>query len=207
MSPKIFIGSLAILLVFAGCINMQGAPSKIDYFTFEYTPERPTRAITTPYILKIDGFHVSSVYDDDRFLFRSGAFKRNQFPRYRWRANPGELVADYLARDITQASVFRAVIRAETIPNTTHLLTGTVEEFYQDVQQDSRWQAILTVNALLVDNTTAPGDNGILFQQHYSYHEPFDEKTTQGFVAAMSQAMQKLSQAILKDVYDALAGG
>jgi cholesterol transport system auxiliary component len=205
MIPKIIVTALTVLILLGGCVDMKNSVPKTDFYTFEYPSPDQSRSLTTPYILKIDAFHVSPIYDDDRLIFRSEAFKRNDFSRHRWRANPGDLVSDYLARDLTQASFFHAVIRSESIPNYTHLLTGTVEEFYQRVE-NSQWQAVLSISVLLVDDTTTPGNSSILFQHRYSFQEPVFDQTTQGFVSGMSRAMQKLSGTLIEDVFDALTG-
>jgi len=205
MIPKNIVMAFAILILLGGCIDMKNPAPKTDFYTFEYPPPNNTHAITTPYILKIETFEVSPVYDDNRFLYRSEAFQRNELSHQRWRANPGDLVSYHLTRDFTHASFLRAVITTESIPAYTHLLTGTVEEFYQHIEND-QWHAILSVSVLLVDETSGPLDSNILFQHRYSFQEAISDKTPAGFVGGMSRAMQKLSETLIKDVFDALTG-
>jgi len=199
---KVFI-LLAMLSLLAGCIGLNNATPQIDFYTFEYDPPGTTPAVTTDYILKIDEFHVSSVYDDDRLLIRSQAFKRNEYARHRWRANPGDLVADYLARDLAQTGFFRAVVRTEPVPDYSHLLTGTVEELYQRIEDGQR-KAILSLNVMLVDESSAPGDGTVLFQQRYTYREPLPGPGPAGFVAGISEAMRKFSSQLVTDIVEAL---
>ena len=205
MVPKRSIISLAVLLLLGGCIDMKNPAPKTDFYTFEYPAPNHTRTLTTPYILKIEPFEVSSVYDDNRFLYRPEAFKRNEFSRHRWRANPGDLVADHLIRDFTHASFLRAVITTESTPVYTHLLTGTIEEFYQRIEND-QWQAILSVRVLLADESSGPVDSSILFQHQYSFQEPISDNTPTAFVEGMSRAMQKFSETLIEDVFEALTG-
>ncbi len=200
---KILVLAVILLLQLTGCIGFNNAPPQVDFYTFEYEPPDATPAVTTAYILKIDGFHVSSVYDDDRLLMRSQAFKRNEYSRHRWRANPGDLVADYLARDLARSAFFRAVVRTEPIPDHSHLLTGMIEEFYQHKDGD-QWKAILSLNVMLVDETSAPGDGNVLFQQRYAFQEPVPDQTPGEFVAGMSVAMRKLSTMLMVDISEAL---
>ena len=205
MIPKRIVILFLMLILLGGCIDMKNPAPKTDFYTFEYPPHDNTHTITTPYILKIETFAVSPVYDDNRFLYRPDAFKRNEFSHHRWRANPGDLVADHLTRDFTHASFLRAVITTESFPAYTHLLTGTVEEFYQRIEND-QWRAILSVSVLLVDETSGPIDGRILFQHRYSFQEAISDKTPEGFVGGMSRAMQKLSETLIEDVFDALTG-
>jgi len=190
-------------VLLTGCIGLNNTPPQIDFYTFEYEPPDAALTVTTAYILKIDGFHVSSVYDDDRLLIRSQAFKRNEYSRHRWRANPGDLVADYLARDLARTAFFHAVVRTEPIPDYSHLLTGTIEEFYQR-NDGEQWQAILSLNILVVDETSAPGAGNVIFQQRYAFQEPVSDQSPVGFVAGMSTAMRKLSRMLMADIAEAL---
>jgi len=204
MVSKIIVIALTMLILLSGCIDMKNPAPNIDFYTFEYPPPDNPHAITTPYILKIDPFGVSPVYDDNRFLYRTEAFRRNEFSQHRWRATPGDLVSGHLTRDFTHASFLRAVITSESIPAYTHLLTGTVEEFYQRIEND-QWQAVLSVRVLLVDETSGPRDSSILFQHRYSFKEMILDKTPAGFVGSMSRAMQDFSQTLIEDVFDALS--
>lgn len=205
MICKRIVIACVMLILLSGCIDMKNPAPRIDYYTFEYPPPNNRYAITTPYILKIEPFGVSPVYDDNRFLYRMEAFKRNEFSHHRWRANPGDLVSGHLTRDFTQASFLRAVITTESIPVYTHLLTGTVEEFYQRAEND-QWIAILSVSVLLVDEASLPVDSDIIFQHRYSFQESISDKTPAGFVGGMSRAMQIFSETLIEDVFDALTG-
>jgi ABC-type uncharacterized transport system auxiliary subunit len=197
-------GILFILLILlGGCIDMKNPAPKTDYYTFEYPPPKNTYAITTPYVLKIERFAVSPIYDDDRLQYRPEAFKRNVFSHHRWRTNPGNLVAVHLTRDFTHASFLRAVITTESIPAYTHFLTGTVEAFYQRVE-NNQWHAILSVMVLLVDEIAGPADSNILFQRRYSFQEAISDKTPVGFVGGMSRAMQHISRTLIEDVFNTL---
>ena len=194
---------ISILILMIGCIGLNNAPPQIDFYTFEYDPPDAGPALTTAYILKIDSFAVSSVYDDDRLLMRSSAFKRNEYSHHRWRANPGDLVADYLARDFAHTAFFRAVIRTESVPEYSHLLAGTIEEFYQR-NDGGQWQAILSLIVTLVDESAAPGNGGVLFQKRFTFQEPVSDQTPDGFVAGMSAAMHKFSTLLMDDITETL---
>lgn len=203
MMPKKMVIFLLMLILMGGCIDMKNPAPKTDYYTFEYPPPESQHTMTTPYILKIDSFRVSPVYDDNRFLLRSEAYKRNQSIRHRWRANPGDLVAEYLARDFSRAAFLKAVITSESIPAYTHLLNGSVEEFYQR-SENGKWQAVLSISIILIDDTLRTDENSILFQQQYSFHEPLSDQTPAGFAGGMSRAMQQFSEKLMEDVYQAL---
>ena len=65
---------------------------------------------------------------------------------------------------------------------------------------------MLSVSVLLLDETYGAVDNNILFQHRYSFQEAIPDKTPAGFVGGMSRAMQKLSETLITDVFNALTG-
>ena len=205
MIRRILVVLCLMPIFLGGCIDMKTPAPNTDFYTFEYPPPDISHAITTPYILKIDTFQVSPVYDDNRFLYRTEAFKLGALSRHRWRADPGELLAGHLTRDFTHASFLRAVVTTESVPAYTHLLSGTIEAFYERMERN-QWLAVLSVSVLLVDETSGPLEGNILFQHRYSFQEAFSDKTPAGFASAMSRAMQNFSTTLMGDVFEALTG-
>ena len=84
-------------------------------------------------------------------------------------------------------------------------VTLSTDDAFQRIEKD-QWQAILSVSVLLVDETFGSIDSSILFQHRYSFKETILDKTPTGFVGGMSRAMQKFSQTLIEDVFEALTG-
>jgi ABC-type uncharacterized transport system auxiliary subunit len=198
----IIIFLIASVLI-CGCFNVKQSPQKIDYYTLEYTPPLVHYDAPLPHVLKMVSFQVSPVYDADKFLFRDNAFKRNEYFHHRWRTNPGDLITTYLVRDFSQAALFKAVISSEALPTYSHVITGTVEEFFQQkAQQES--MAVLSVNITLTDYQVLDISESFLFQKRYKIHVRLRDDTPAGFVDAMSQAVRQLSEEMIMDVYTIL---
>ena len=82
-------------------------------------------------------------------IYRDKAFVRNTYSYHKWRANPGDLVTYYLARDFKAQNVFEAVLSYDSNLRMTHSLEGVVEEFYEKDSEDS-WEAVLSFSLTLV---------------------------------------------------------
>jgi ABC-type uncharacterized transport system auxiliary subunit len=83
------------------------------------------------------------------------------------------------------------------------MIEGTVDEFFEwDTQNE--WKAILTVSIILTEKNKNDINNRILFQKTYRKSEICQQKKPKAVAEAMSQALSKISEEMIKDVYDAL---
>jgi ABC-type uncharacterized transport system auxiliary subunit len=82
------------------------------------------------------------------------------------------------------------------------VLEGAVEEF-QEVDEAEAWRAALALNITLLDTSKEEITQRVVFQKNYRASEPLTDKTPPGLADAMSRAMQKVSQAVIQDVYQA----
>jgi cholesterol transport system auxiliary component len=191
---------IILLVPLAGCLNIKQPSPKIDYYTLEYDPPVSKASPPLPFIIKMETFSTSPVYDSNRILYREREFKRSEYTYHKWRAVPGDLTSTFLARDFTASNLFKAIIHFETVPEYSHLLTGKVEEFYQQSEHDL-WAAVMSVTITLSSLTAQDITDGVLFQKRYTLREPCRQKTPEAFVEAMSLAMQRLSGEMIRDVY------
>ena len=203
MNPKIQIAIVVLLVLLTGCFNVKQPQPEIDYYTLEYDPPTASGAPTLPFILKMEPFSTSPVYDSTRILYREKAFKRSEYAYHKWRAAPGDLVATFLARDFAATSLFKAIIFSEAVPDYSHVLTGNVEEFYQRSEND-HWEAVLSVNITLSGLMKHDIHDTVLFQKGFTVREECSQKTPESFVEAMSRAMKRLSGEMIQDVNDTL---
>jgi len=200
MNPKTHIVIVVLLVLLTGCFPAKQPQPKIDYYTLEYDPPTAKDAPTLPFILKMEPFSTSLVYDSNRILYREKEFKRSEYAYHKWRAAPGDLIATFLARDFAATSQFKAVILSEAVPAFSHILTGKVDEFYQRSGTD-HWEAVLSVNITLSNFMANDTHDIVIFQKRYTYHEKCGQKTPESFVEAMSRSVKKLSGEMIQDVY------
>ncbi|MEW6659501.1 MAG: ABC-type transport auxiliary lipoprotein family protein [Thermodesulfobacteriota bacterium] len=188
-----------LALVLAGC----GKPPVTVYkHLLEYpSPEAPRRA-QVPDGLKVELFSVAQAYNSPAMVYRPASHQSEAYRYHRWRVNPGQMVTDFLLRDLRHAGLFKAVFPYDSTGKTRFQLEGAVEEF-QEVDSGDNWTAVLAVNVTLLDTTKEEITQRVLFQKNYRAAAAIIHRTPQGLAAAMSQAMQKLSAAIISDIHQA----
>ena len=193
---------LTILAVTDGCTSIKQASLEIHYYTIEYDPPLPAKDAQRPYSINIEQFQTSRLYDSNRIVFKNDEYLRDEYIYHKWRAHPGELVSFFLARDFLETGRFKAIFYADASAHHTHLITGVVEDFYQ--QAGNAGEAILSLTITLFDNTRRGSGDPVMMQKKYSIDVAVEESGPSGLAKAMSRAMQQLSQDIINDVYDQL---
>jgi len=196
---------LVFFLLFAvSCATMKQPSLKIDHYTLEYASPRPGDLPKLPVILKIERFRVASVYDTRQIVYRDKSFKREAYTYHRWRSHPADLVTDFLTRDMRQSGLFEAVAPPGSKLPPTHILEGSLDEFFEWNAAEG-WKAVLTLSATLV-NAGGPDRAGrIIFQRTLHATQTYQEQTPRGLAKAMSEAMCRVSEELMKTVYEHLS--
>jgi cholesterol transport system auxiliary component len=177
--------------------------NKIDYYTLEYPPTQMETLNPLPHVIRMDRFTAAPPYNTTQIIYRDQSFKRDAYVYYRWQPNPGAIVTTLLKRDIKNSGLFKAVLDPGSRFSSSHMIEGTVDEFFEwDTQNE--WKAILTVSIILTEKNKNDINNRILFQKTYRKSEICQQKKPKAVAEAMSQALSKISEEMIKDVYDAL---
>lgn len=199
--------SLCILitaLLCGACANFGKPAPKVDYYTLEYVPPaRDDAPIQMPVCIKIRRFKVSPLYNSNKIIYRDKAFARNEYHFHKWRANPGDIIAYFLKRDLQQSSLFKAVFGHEEEVSCDYLLEGTVDEFLELDHPDS-WQAVLCITVALIKAGEADVGKRFIFQKTYRAQTPCRQKNPKSLAEAMSLAMAQVSEQVTDDVVHAL---
>jgi ABC-type uncharacterized transport system auxiliary subunit len=196
---------LLLLLSMTSCASMKQPSLTIEHYTLEYASPKLGDLPQLAVILKVEPFSISSLYDTRQIVYRDHAFKRETYTYHRWRANPADLVTDYLARDMRNSGLFRAVLEQGSTLSPTHILEGSLDEFFEWDSAEG-WKAVLTVTVTLIKAKETDMARRILFQRTFHAIQPYQEKTPQGLAEAMSEAMSRLSEELIRTVYEHLKG-
>ena len=201
---KIFL-LLFVFTIFSGaCLNLKQPSHKIEFYTLEYTPHQATNLKPLPFVIRLEPFSVGPEYNSDRIIYRDKSFKRNSYVYFRWRANPGDLVTSFLIRDMKESGLFRAILSYDTRLPSSHVLEGSVDEFFE-WDEEERWEAILSVSITLTTENEPDMSKKILLQKNYHVRKPCKQKNPRALAEAMSQAMSKVSKEIIDTLYNYLA--
>lgn len=200
----ILILFLGLSLTLTACLNLRQPRNEIAYYTLEYDPPVVAARRPLPYVIRVNPFAVSPVYNSNRIIYRDKSFKRQAYAYYKWRANPAELITYFLRRDLEKCGLFKAVLPHDSSFPPAYLLEGTVQEFLETDKENS-WEAVLSVSIALMDETEPDISQKILFQKSYQSNQRCQEKNPQALASAMSLAMSQVSSDVINDTYNVLA--
>lgn len=198
---KRFSFLLIVAVALTGCIGTKGPPIESNTYSLEY----PAPAAVDPdqrlaCSIRVDAFDAHPFIGTDRMVYREKAFRVDTYRYHRWQAPPALLVAWHLERDLKSAGFCRAVIGSDSLLQSTHVLEGTVEEFYEN-DADAGWEAVLSLSLTLASNRSSAAGRRILMQHRYDVRKPCRNRTPQALAEAMSQAMADASHRSIEDIY------
>jgi uncharacterized lipoprotein YmbA len=190
---------LIILLLGCGCGQ---PPMLVQKYLLDYPAPMVQKSTPLNDSLKVEQFAVAQAFNTTAMVYRTSPYKAENYHYSRWRVNPGYLIADYLARDLRDAHLFKAVLSADSPSKARFALEGGVQEI-QEVDQGEVWQASLALSITLLDTSESEITRRVLFQKNYQATEAMTEKTPAGLAEAMSRALGQLSPQIIAEVYQA----
>ena len=186
-------------LLFCGCGK---PPTLVQKYILEYPSPAVAGSAKIDEGIKVEVFSVAQAYNSTAMVYRPTPYKSDAYTYHRWRVNPGNLISDYLVRDLRNSGLFKAVFSTGQNGTSRFLVEGGVEEF-QEIDEPGGWQAALAVNITLLDLNHQEITKRVVFQKNYRAAEPLTEQTPQGLAQGMSQAMARLSEQIITDIYQA----
>jgi ABC-type uncharacterized transport system auxiliary subunit len=191
---------LVTISVFAGCIKRGSPTTSIERYAFEYpSPEFSGRA-RIEHAIKVERFSAAKAYNSLSMVFRPEPYKLDTYASNRWMIKPGDMVSDYLVRDLRDSGLFKAVFSFRDMEDARFIIEGSVDEFLE-IDDGGKRTAAMTLSVTMLDVSQAGLSNRLLFQKKYHATEPLPEKTPTGLAQAMSNAMGKLSANIINDIH------
>ena len=195
---------LLLPLLCSACMGNSRPSQPIYYYTLGYESPAGSLAPQLPCTLRVERFSASPPYNSQRIIYSHQGLQRNAYAYQQWIAAPGELLPFFFARDLRRSGGFQAVLPPDAALSATHGLYGWVEEF---IEQDDAagWQAAATVHLTLISNRDHDPTRKILLQKRYNAAAACNAKTPEALAEAMSRVVEKISQALIKDVYHRLS--
>src|SRR5512139_3103638 len=99
---------LAALLV--ACLSGCGkSPMLVNQYLLEYPAPVTGGKAKLSEGVKVELFSVAQAFNTTSIVYQPQPFQSQVYNYSRWRANPGNLVTDYLIRDFRESGLFKAV--------------------------------------------------------------------------------------------------
>lgn len=195
---------LMLTLIVSACVPSSKPPLKVEQYTLEYDSPAPGGE-AVPALVQVSRFAVAPEYRTRRMVYSEGANMRAEYNYHSWRANPGDLATYFLRRDLTASRLFSAVLDDGAPVAGAYVLEGSVDDFYErdDAQGTT---AVLGLTVALLDPAETDITRRVLFQRAYRMEEPCVARNPKAVAMAMSRAMRAVSESVLADVRQAIAG-
>jgi ABC-type uncharacterized transport system auxiliary subunit len=202
-SERFLVLIFCSLFCLSGCSALKKPKPKIHHFTLEYTVPRIEDLKPIDAVLRVDRFGVAPAYNSNRMIYRDKSFKRDEYVYSKWIGNPGDIVTYFLARDLRDSSLLKAVFTYKSHLAASYAMEGSVDEFFEWDTPEG-WDAVLGLSITLVVLQEPDISKRILFQKSYRVTRKCKEEHPRGFAETMSLAMREVSLKIIRDVYTVL---
>jgi ABC-type uncharacterized transport system auxiliary subunit len=202
--PRKFEFIFLLMVFVSGCSFGSKTTYSVNQYTLDYPSPvlKETAPIKEP--IKIERFSVANAFDTSAIVYRDGPNLRNVDPYNRWRTKPGDMVTDFLIRDLRYSGLFQAVFSYNQTEETRYLLEGQVNEFLESKDKDGL-KAVLSLNITFFDLSKKETTAKVVFQRDYRYTEPLEKETYGGLAQAMSKAMERFSRQMMTDLHQAMS--
>lgn len=193
------IGFLLVAILFVtGC----GGKSTyvVQQYLLDYSPPAPAGLAKANEVIRVEPFSTAQAFAGTAMFYRPSSFELSSYSRERWRVIPGDMVTDFLLRDLRNAGMFTAVLAYEDPGEGRYVVTGTVAEFLE-VDGSGGPRARLSVDATLLDTTEREITKRVVFQKTYTVEEAMKDKSARSLAESMSGAMKKFSGGLMADIH------
>ncbi len=188
----------AMCILSAACIGGK-TPYLIEHYTLEYPVPRTRGESPMNATIRVERFSAAKAWSGQAMVYRSAPFKLDAYDYHRWRVPPGDMVTDFLLRDLRGAGLFRAVFSYHEPEVARFVLEGGVEEFLESDGNDGP-KAVLGLIVTLLDSAQREVTKRVVFQRRYRFVEAMRAQDPQALVQSMSRAMEMFSEALIEDV-------
>ena len=201
---KTRIGIILLLIgLLSGCFAQTGKTPFIRQYMLEYPPPLSGEGAVGEAVVRVERFSADRMFMGQAMLYRHGPFLREAYPAQRWRIFPGDMVTEFLRRDLREAGLFSAVLSERDAEDVRFSLMGGVEEFLEIGEAKNR-KALLTATITLLDLSRKETTGLVVFQKTYRFEAAVSGEGAAGLAAAMSLAMSDLSRQVIADIASAL---
>jgi len=194
-------------LLLACMVIMGCGGGKATYVVKQYLPEYPPPAAAgQPKIdaaIRVEPFSTAQAFAGTAMVYRPSPYERGAYSRERWRVAPGDMVTDFVLRDLRASGAFKAVLGYDDPGEGRFVLAGAVTEF-METEGAGGPAARLAADVTLLDTTRQVITQRVVLQKTYAVEEAMKGKSARALAEAMSGAMQKFSAALLADLHRAV---
>jgi cholesterol transport system auxiliary component len=188
---------LAFALVLGGCVNLNKSYPEKRSFVVDVTPEGRKGSPDSTVVLKVAKFHVSPLFIGRAMVYRTGELQYESDFYDEWFVTPGTMLTQEAQEWVSKRGRFQFVQVGTNHVEPTHLIEGTVTEFYGDYRLASQPKAVLGLELRVVDDMQA---RPILFQRSYHQEVPLADRSPDALARGLTEALRSLLSDFERDL-------
>jgi cholesterol transport system auxiliary component len=186
---------LAIIMMCpTGCLDLKKSyPEKRSFVLDVGAPPQETPA-NGAIVLKINKLRVSPLFAGRAMVYRVADLQYESDFYDEWFVAPGTLVTQQVHQWLSRSAGFEMVVVGTNHVEPTHLLEGTVTEFYGDFRAAPR--AVLGLELHLLDAI----HERQFFRRTYHQDVPLSDQSSEALARGLTEALRAVLVDVVKDI-------
>lgn len=196
---KFFISTfyLCVLLTLSSCLGslFPKSPAQ-EYYQIDYPFRASNCVMPFPGAVRIRPFAASAPFDREQMVVLSPSLQVRFSSHYKWVNSAGNMVANNLMRDLSQAKVFESIVPATNPMAAQYGINGQIYRFALE-ENGSSTHALLDLEISLWREKP----RAVLFRKNFHYQgPPLTSTDPKVFASAMSDLVSQLSTDMRNDL-------
>ncbi|BCA54555.1 hypothetical protein W02_16950 [Nitrospira sp. KM1] len=190
---------LLLCITLGACVNLSKTYVEKKSFVLQVTSEARGVGADTGVVLKIGKFRISPLFAGRAMVYRVSELQYENDFYDEWFVPPGALLTEQFHDWLSASGRFHYVLVGSNHVEPTHLLDGSVVEFYGDYRIGGSPKAVFGIELHLLDGLH---DRGIVFRRIYRKEVPMPAASPEALADGLTQAVRQ----VLMDFDRDLAG-
>ena len=183
-----------IMMCPTGCLDLKKSyPEKRSFVLDVGAPPQETPA-NGAIVLKINKLRVSPLFAGRAMVYRVAELQYESDFYDEWFVAPGTLVTEQVHHWLSNSAGFQLVMLGTNHVEPTHLLEGTVTEFYGDFRAAPR--AVLSLELHLLDAI----HERQFFRRTYHQDVPLSDRSSDALARGLTEALRAVLVDVAKDI-------
>lgn len=197
ITARIAAGSCLVVIITAGtgCLDFKKSyPEKRSFVLDVGAPEQAPAANGT-IVLKINKFRVSPLFGGRAMVYRVADLQYESDFYDEWFVAPGTLVTEQVHHWLSNSTGVQLVMTGRNHVEPTHLLEGTVTDFYGDFRGAPR--AVLGLELHVMD---AVHEHQSVLRRTYHQDLPLADRSSDALARGLTEALRTILIDIAKEI-------
>jgi cholesterol transport system auxiliary component len=178
-----------------GCLDLKKSYTEKRSFVLDVGAPPQEIPANGAIVLKINKLRVSPLFAGRAMVYRVADLQYESDFYDEWFVAPGTLVTQQVHQWLSRSTGFQMVVAGTNHVEPTHLLEGTVTEFYGDFRAAP--QAVLGLELHLLD---AIHERQSFFRRTYHQDVPLSDRSSDALARGLTEALRAVLVDIAKDI-------